>query len=377
MAKRVPLARRNLLHNKRRLIAALAGVGFSVILVNMQVGVLVGMLANASAFIDRLPNEIWIMPLGTTNFDQPTLLPEATLYRARSVPGVAWAEKMIVGWSTAKTSHGNNETIQVIGLPSTERFRLPWTVDPPAAADLLEPRGVIMDVAEKKRLYVERVGDEFESNHKRVKVVGFTDGMRSFTTAPYIVTRYPNAEEIQIAPATSFQYVLVKVADGADPVRVQQDLQEKLGTAEVLLAGEFRCRTYSYWLFGTGVGTAFLMAAVLGFVVGGAVVAQVLYANVVDQRPQFGVLKAMGAGNGYLCRVVMTQAFLTAVLGYVTGMALTIPLVFAIRAVGTPILVPWELAAAAFVAVVFVCLLAALLPISQLVRLEPALVFQG
>lgn len=376
MTRQIPLARRNLFHNKRRLVAALAGVSFSVVLVHMQVGVLLGMLANASVFIDRFPNEIWVMPVGTKNFDQVQSLPGSALYRARGLPGVAWAEKMIVGWGEIKTGYGTIEPSQTIGLPLEKHFELPFPVEPPSAAGFIEGHGVLVDEAERERLGIRGVGDELEISHVRVRILGFTSGMRSFTTSPYVLMRYQDAEEIQ-SLGDRFHYILVKATPGADLADLRRRLQERLPETAVLSSGEFRLQTYAYWLFGTGVGTAFLMAAVLGFLVGGAVVAQVLYATVVEQRPQFGVLKAIGASNAYLRRIVLGQALMTALVGYGTGMALTLPLVYGVRAVGTPIQVPWELAVGTFGAVVFVCLGAAILPMSQVTRLEPALVFRG
>lgn len=373
----VPVARRNLFHNRRRLAAALAGVIFAVVLVNMEVGILLGFIANSTSFIDRMPADVWIMARGTPNFDMCQPIAEPTLQRVRAVGGVAWAEKMLVEWSTWKTADGTEEEIEVVGLPPGGNLAVPWTPDPPEASRLLEPRGVIVDRGEQARLGVRGVGDNAEMSGRRVRVVGFTTGLRSFTTTPYAIMRHADAAASSAAAADSTSYILVKAAQGISPAQMRDRLRRELGNLDVLTTDEWRRRTQGYWLFTTGVGTAFLMAALLGFMVGGAVVGQVLYAMVMEQRAEFGVLKAMGAGRGFLGRVVLGQAALIGTIGYVAGMLATVLVFFLMRSTGTPMILTGELTAGCFGAVVVVCLVAAVLPMAKMIRLEPALVFRG
>ena len=81
--------------------------------------------------------------------------------------------------------------------------------------------------------------------------------------------------------------------------------------------------TRHYWMFTTGAGVAVLLAAVLGLVVGVVVVAQTIYATTMDHIREYGTLKAMGATNGYLYRVIIQQAVISAVVGYVLAMGVS------------------------------------------------------
>jgi putative ABC transport system permease protein len=378
---RVPLATRNLLHNRRRLAAALAGVVFAVVLVNVEVGILRGFLANATGFIDRLPADVWVMAQGTPNFDMSHNIPEETLGRVRSVPGVEWSEKLYANWGLWKTSAGNDENVQIIGLLPGGRISLPWPTEPAGAAQLDQPEGILIDRAEQARLKVRGLGDLAELSGRRVKVAGFTEGLRSFTTSPYVIMRFDEAARVAIIPGSSgtggMSYVLAGAVPGLAPEALRDRLRAELDGVEVLTASEFRSRTQRYWLLTTGVGMAFLMASILGFVVGGAVVGQVLYAMIAEQRAEFGVLKAMGAGRWLLCRIVAGQAILIALTGFGAGLLLTLPLEHLVRAAGTPIAVGWDLLAAGLAAILVVCVAAAVLPALQILRLEPAMVFRG
>ncbi len=376
MSISVPIAGKSLLHNRRRLTAALSGVVFAVVLLNMQIGILQGFVANGTGFMDGLPADVWVMARGTPNFDMTHGISAKALHHVLATEGVEWAEKMIVTWSIWQTSGGKRENVEIVGLASGGNLGIPWEVDPPGARLLVEQYGVIIDRAECERLEVQGIGEEAEILGRRVKISGFTTGMRSFTTSPYAIMRLEDADVVQGNPGT-VTYVAARARQGVSPGELKRRLQERLPQLEVLTAEEFRARTRHYWLFTTGVGTAFLMAAIMGFLVGAAVVSQVLYSMVTEQRAQFGVLKAVGGGNRFLCRMVLRQALLIAIIGYVLGLSVTWPLAGLMLSSGTPIQISASLLAGGFVAVVAFCLMAAILPLVKVVRLEPALVFQG
>lgn len=373
----VPLARRTLLHHRRRLAAALAGVIFAVVLVSLEIGILNGFMANAVVFIDHLPAHVWIMAPGTPNFDMPHNIPESHLERARFAPGVLWAEKMLLGWGTWKTAAGNEENTEVVGLPAGGPLAIPWPTSPAGSASLMEPESALIDRTDQARLKVRGPGDEAEVNGRRVRVAGFTTGMRSFTTNPYVVMRYDDAAGRTLHTPGTTHYILARGVPGVPPEELRDQLRATLSGVEVLTAAEFSRRTKLYWMLGTGVGSAFLLTALLGFLVGGAVVGQVLYTLVEDQRAEFGVLKAMGAGRGLLLRVVAGQALIVAGAGYAAGHLASLLLSHLMRSAGVPLLLDWRLALASLAAVGLMCLAAAALPTVRLMRLEPATVFRG
>ena len=117
---------------------------------------------------------------------------------------------------------------------------------------------------------------------------------------------------------------------------------------EVFTNHEFSRMTQVYWMFTTGAGVAVLLAAVLGLVVGFVVVAQTIYATTVDHLKEFGTLKAMGAPNSYVYKVIISQAAMSAVMGYVLGMMVSVFVVRASQSGGAAILMPWPMAIGMF-----------------------------
>jgi putative ABC transport system permease protein len=135
--------------------------------------------------------------------------------------------------------------------------------------------------------------------------------------------------------------------------------------------------TTLYWMFTTGAGVAVLIAAVLGLVVGFVVVAQTIYATTMDHIREYGTLKAMGAPNSYVYKVIMKQAAISALIGYALGMIVSGFVVHASQAGGAAILMPPSMAVGMFFVTLLMCVGAALVSINKVTRIDPAMVFKG
>jgi putative ABC transport system permease protein len=145
----------------------------------------------------------------------------------------------------------------------------------------------------------------------------------------------------------------------------------------VLTTAEFSQRTQHYWTYTTGAGLAVLAAAVLGLIVGFVVVAQTIYATTMDHLKEFGTLKAIGAPNSYVYKVILTQAAIAAVIGYSLGMVIGGLIVRFSEPIGITILMNWQIAVGTFIVTLLMCNGAALISINRVTRLDPAMVFKG
>jgi putative ABC transport system permease protein len=130
-------------------------------------------------------------------------------------------------------------------------------------------------------------------------------------------------------------------------------------------------------MFSTGAGIAVLLAAVLGLVVGVVVVAQTIYATTVDHLREYGTLKAMGAANSYVYRVIVKQAVISAVIGYGAGMLVSLFVVHGSQQGGASILLPWQMGAGMFGLTLVMCVVAAVVSINKVTHIDPAMVFKG
>ena len=243
--------------------------------------------------------------------------------------------------------------------------------------DLKRPDAIIMDEIYRQKLGVDHAEQLFEINGKRARVVGFTQGIRAFTTSPYVFTTFKRAQEYANVPDDQTTYILVKLAPGANPEQVRHDILDRVKDVDVVTNREFSRMTQFYWMFTTGAGVAVLLAALLGLVVGFVVVAQTIYATTMDHLREFGTLKAMGAPNSYVYKVIIKQAAISAVIGYFLGMIVSVFVVHASQKGGAAILMPTPMAIGMFFLTLFMCVGAALVSINKVTRLDPAMVFKG
>ena len=373
------LARRNLFHDRIRFLVTLTGIVFALVLIIIQFGLFLGFTTTTSNNIDHSGADIWIVFHGVGYFDTGRMFSERKFYEVLSVPGVRQAEKYIQNFAYWKKPDGGVENVQVIGFHPGSGLGEPWNIVEGNVLDVKLEDGVIVDELYKEKLGVSKIGDRVEIGDHRARVVGFTHGIRSFTTSPFVYTSFKNALNYTRPEAREDQlaYILVTVAPGVRSREVLESLRARLTDVDIYTREEFSRRTRFYWMFTTGAGLAVLTAALMGLVVGVAVVAQTIYAATMDHIREYGTLKAMGATNGYLYRVLIEQAVWSAVLGYAFAMFAAHFIVQGSEKGGALILMPPAMKIAMLVLAVFMCIAAALVSINKVTRLDPAMVFRG
>ena len=372
-----PLAQRNLLHDKVRLTVTLTGIVFAVVLIVVELGLFVGFTTTTSGLVDHSQADLWVTSKNVPYVELAVPFSERKLYQVRAVPGVAEAQKVISRWGQWKRSDGRDESVQIVGVSPESSMEQPWNLVQGSAADLRKPDAVIMDEMYKEKLGVHQVGEIFEINGRRARIVGFTRGIRSFTTSPYVFTTFKRAQEYVNLPDDQTVFVLVKLAPGANVEQVRRGILARVANVDVFTSHQFSRMTQFYWMFTTGAGVAVLLAALLGLVVGFVVVAQTIYATTMDHLREYGTLKAMGAPNSYVYKVIIKQAAMSAVIGYVLGMMVSAFVVRASQSGGAAILLPWQMAIGMFFLTLAMCVGAALVSISKITSLDPAMVFKG
>ena len=371
------LARRNLVHDKVRLSVTLTGIVFAVVLIVVELGLFVGFTTTTSGLIDQSQADLWITSARVGYVEVGVPFSERKVYTVLATPGVAQASKYIARFSQWKRPDGRQESVQVVGFDPDQMLGGPWNLASGTQGALKESDNVIIDELYQEKLGVDHVNQVVEINGRRARVVGFTRGIRSFTTSPYVFTSFKSAQSYTGLASDQTMFLLVKVANGASVQAVRERLAARLPDSDVHTTAEFSSMTRQYWMFTTGAGVAVLLAAALGLVVGIVVVAQTIYATTMDHLKEYGTLKAMGATNGYLYRVIIQQAVASAVVGYVLAMCVSYFVVKGSQSGGAAIMVPPQMVVGMFVLTVVMCVGAALVSINKVTRLDPAMVFKG
>jgi putative ABC transport system permease protein len=228
----------------------------------------------------------------------------------------------------------------------------------------------------RERLGITHLGQVGEINGYRARVAGFTEGIRSFTTSPFVFTSFKSAQSYVRLLEDQTVYILVSAKKGVDLQQLKRDIRARVSDVDVHTTAEFSWMTQRYWIFTTGAGLATLIAAMLGLVVGIVVVAQTIYATTIDRLREFGTLKAIGASNLHIYRVIIEQAIISAIIGYIIGISISFAIVHFSRRNEAAILLPWPVALAMFGLTVLMCVSASLVSIQKATRIDPVLVFK-
>jgi putative ABC transport system permease protein len=369
------LAFRNLFHDRIRLAVTMVGILFSIVLVAVQLGLYLGARNIIVAMIERSEGDLWVMAYGTKNFEEGQPINARERFTALSVPGVAKAVPLIVSFTDWRKPSGGSTLVVVVGSDAEDGGLRPWNVVEGDVSGLGARDAVIIDKTYLADLGISNVGDTAQIGASRVRISGFTDGIRSFTVSPYVFTTANRARSLLDMPADMITYVLVKLEPGADPEIVRNLLREKVPDSEVLTKAEFRDRSLNHWLFATGAGVALIGGAILGLVVGTVIVAQTLYSSTKDHINEFATLRALGSSSGYIHRVILAQAALSAVLGYALGMVIALTVVYLSERTALPIVMTPSLAALLLGLTVAMCAVSALSAIGKVMRIDPAVVF--
>jgi putative ABC transport system permease protein len=372
-----PIARRNLFHDKVRLGVTLTGITFAVVLMVVELGLFIGFSTTTTGLIDHANADLWVASEHIPYIEQGGIFSERKLYQARATPGVAAAEKYIARFGNWKRPDGGLESVQVVGFNTDQAMGAPWSVVSGSIADLKAPNAGMIDDLYSKKLGVTHLGQVVEINGNRVRIVGFTHGIRSFTTSPYVFMTFKNAQQIANMKEAETVFLLIKAVPGTDLEQLRASLQSRLRDVDVLTTKHFSGMTRSYWMFTTGAGVAVLLAAVLGLVVGIVVVTQTIYATTMDHLREYGTLKAMGAPNSYIYRVILEQAAIAAVIGYGLGMAVSLVVVRGGQSGGAAIVLSPASAALIFVLTALMCVIAAVVSIQKVLTIDPAMVFKN
>ena len=158
-------------------------------------------------------------------------------------------------------------------------------------------------------------------------------------------------------------------------MRVRRQLMSNISDVEVLTPAEFRERSRTFWLFGTGAGAALFAGALLGVIVGTVVVAQTLYASTKEHLNEFATLRAMGSSRRYIYKVILWQAVLSAVIGFSIAALVGDAVVRLTAGTALPIVITPELMAGLFLLTLVMCIGSSIAAIVQVTRIEPAMVF--
>jgi putative ABC transport system permease protein len=376
-----------LMGDRGKYLGIVMGLTFASLIMTQQPAIFLGLMTRSYSFISDvgLP-DIWVMDPKVQFIDDIKPMQDTELYRVRGVAGVAWAVPLYKGLIKARLQDGTFQTCNLIGLDDATLIGGPPEILSGRLEDLRRSDGVIVDVegaitklakaSPASKPVPLAIGDTLELNDRRAIVVGIAKTTRTFQSQPVLYTTYNRALLYAPKERKLLSFVLVKAKPEQNALELTRRIQETTGLA-AYTQKQFQTLTYDYFMKNTGIPINFGISVALGFIVGAAIAGQTFYNFTLENLRQFGVLKAMGASNGVLLRMILLQAMLVGSIGYGMGVGLTALFGFSMRNTILAFKFPWQLLVFSGAGVTLICMFAALLSIRKVIKLEPAVVFKG
>lgn len=380
----VRIAWQQLSHGRIKLAVASAGVVVAVLLMLMQLGFLRAAYDSTLVVPRRVRAELVVLSPKTPTMFRASPLPRRVIYRVPAHPAVEAVQGVYLGtarwrnpWSLAEQS------IFVYGLEPYEPL-LDFEGLEAHRERLRRPDVVLFDEGARPNFGPvaaalrrgERV--EAEVNRRRVEAVGLTRAGVTIGVDGNLVTSDTNFLRLFPGrPSGSLDLALVRLRPGADPPAVAAELARLLGPeARVLTREAFRDMEIKFLRENGPIEFIFTMGAAVGFFIGFVIVYQILYTDVNNHLPQFATLKAMGFTDGYLLRMVLSEALMLAVLGFLPGLLLSWALyAVAARVTLLPIAMTLDRVALVFGLTILMCGISGAVAVRKLRAADPADVF--
>jgi len=368
-----------ILYDKVRSLITLTGVVFAVSLIFAQIGVYLGLMGTASIIIDHTPGDIWITSKNSRNFDFSQPFPEYKINQVLATEGVKDAEKLIVTWGVIKQKEGGTEQVEIVGYNPDTGIGGPWKMKAGDIRDVKNGNYAIVDESAMKRLGEINLGDYREVLSKRLKIIGISEDIKSFTTAPIIFTSYKIAQILggEFVGAENTVFIIVHLLEGYSAKEVTNKLRRVLRNLDVYTAQEYSKKTRLYWTIETGVGFTFLITILISFFIGIFIVGQTIYNSTIEYLKEFGTLKAIGATNFNIYQIIFFQALIIASAGYLVGLVFTLLSTKIYEATEMVFTINLWVTLLVLVVTLIMCLSAAFFSVAKIRKIDPAVVFKG
>lgn len=331
----LPLAWLQLKRQPVRYLVAVTGIGFAALLMFMQLGFQSGLLKSATTFYQALETDLVLINPATVNSGSYQQFPQSLLYQALGVEGIERTIPLYVTNINAQQLGGVKPTsLRVIGYDPNETI-----LDVPAInnqRDLIKtPNFVLFD---KLGLSIKTgpVAKSFEadgpldlilSNYsKSFRVTGLFSLGSTFVADSNLITSQATALELAFPQINvgEISLGLIRLSPTANLLETQRYLQELYGDQlQVLTKSELITQERNYWNNVSSFGVIFGFGTIMGLLVGGVVVYQVLYTDVSDHLKEYATLKAMGFSNQFILMVVIQESVLLAVSAFIPATLLS------------------------------------------------------
>jgi len=360
--------------DKAKMFGILFGMILSVFLVGQQIMIFLALIGSTVSLATYNQPYIWVV---NPKSKQVTDLPSLDMRIARSlmsVQGVASIHPLVFTGGVLKLTDGKKFPLTLIGTQAPEFVGGPWNIRRGDPLDMLEYGGIFLDQINTEYGHLIQMGDYVELNGTRMRIVGLTERTEGLGV-PYAFTSIEKARSLTNFPITEASAFLIRQDTNFTPGQVVEAIDRVIPEVKAITGKQFRRNSLIYFAINSGMASSFSLLVIFAVITGFSIVGLTMYSAVSDRIKDYGTLKAIGANNGKIRKLILLQAGIYSMTGFILAYGLLVFFVSATEAALDLQLTPM-LTYTLIGVTLLIATLGSLFGMRKILRLEPAAVFR-
>lgn len=404
---KTPLGLLNLWHQRTRTLVSTSGVAFALLLVFAQLGFMGAVSHTATNTYRHLKFDLLVRSSNYAHFFEPSQVDRRLLTVANNTAGVTDVAPLwitVLNWQRIVPGRSPLQApdVQPIGVmafdTSDQAFNLPDLDSLVQRGALRGDNNLLIDQMTRpefepvngQQFGPEDIGTQAEVYGNRFRIAGvYRLGTGLAANGSMITSDRGFSRLLPINTKTTASLGLVQLEAGQVAQQVQQRLFNRFQlqasqdptwppqwSVSVLTREQAIDWERRRWLWQTPIGLIFQLGVVISLIVGAAIVYMVLATDVTERLPEYATLLAIGYSRSYLASIVMMQAVLLAICGFVVAWVLAETLYrFATIYSGITMSMDWQRIVLVCLLGLGMCCFSGLLALRKLWKAEPANLF--
>ncbi len=314
----IKIAYRFMIYDKSKTIGAMVGVIVAIFLIGQQTGIFFFLTGLMSSIVDNSQAQVWVVGENVKDANNLTTIDTRKGSELQSLKGIKEVYPVIITGSTMKLNNGKTTPVQIIGSQAPSFIGGPWRIAKGKKSDLLNHGAIAADVFDLRNLGKLNIGDQVEISGHLLELRVLTKGARGFG-ANYIFTDLSLAATLGNFPANQVSAYLVKPGKGASATAIVNQINNTLTGVRAWTKEDFSKQTVKTILKDGGIGQSVGSLIIFAIIAGGVIIGLTLYSAAIDRIDDYATMKAIGTERNYVSRLILLQAFIIAVIGFIIG----------------------------------------------------------
>jgi putative ABC transport system permease protein len=377
---RTPIAWLNLWHEKIRLAVAIAGVAFADILIFTNLGFLGSVAESASMMYDKINADIYLTSPRSLDLASSQPFPRQRIYQIAGVDGVERVMPLYMGylmWRNPQTHLSRG--IFVYGInPRDPVFLMPELQSSKHQAALNRWDTTLIDRQSRAEFGPTTIGTTTEAGRRQITIgEQFSFGSTFAADGNLIMSDQNFRRYFDPSPLNRINLGLIKLKPNADANQTAQAIRQIVPPdVQVLTKQQMVDRDQKFWINTTSTGFIFTMGVAVSCIVGTVIVYQILFTDISKHLKQYATLKAIGYHGRYLFIIVIQEALILAILGYIPGLGISLGLYeLTSRGANIPMIMEFGRVVTVLLLTIGMCVFSGLASVQKAITADPADVF--